>query len=197
MGISLRAKLACGFGVILLIFAVTGTFAMLAMRAQRATLSMLGRHELPTISLLQEVSLGMQLYRKAEKDILLNLGDAKALNGYMGKLNELAALQGNNLRLLQNVLRGNPQAGPSAEALAQEAAQAFASYDAIVRPTSAERQPVKVPWTQPRPTPFILLTKTMCTPQKKIWRPLKRCLWRALCQASRSWRSRRAARKRC
>jgi len=138
MGISLRAKLACGFGVILLIFAVTGTFAMLAMRAQRATLSMLGRHELPTISLLQEVSLGMQLYRKAEKDILLNLGDAKALNGYMGKLNELAALQGNNLRLLQNVLRGNPQDGPSAEALAQEAAQAFASYDAIVRPTSAE-----------------------------------------------------------
>ena len=114
MGISLRAKLACGFGVVLLIFAVTGTVAMLAMRAQRATLSMLGRHELPTISLLQEASLGMQLYRKAEKDILLSLGDAKALNGYMGKLNELAGLQDNNLRQLQNILRGNPQAGANA-----------------------------------------------------------------------------------
>ena len=138
MGISLRAKLACGFGVVLLIFAVTGTVAMLAMRAQRATLSMLGRHELPTISLLQEASLGMQLYRKAEKDILLSLGDAKALNGYMGKLNELAGLQDNSLRQLQNILRGNPQAGANAEALAQEAVQGFANYDAIVRRTSTE-----------------------------------------------------------
>ena len=79
MGMSLRAKLASGFGVVLLIFAITGTVAMLALREQRETLGMIGRHELPTINLLHEASLGMQLYRKAEKDILLNLGDANAL----------------------------------------------------------------------------------------------------------------------
>ena len=90
MGMSLRAKLASGFGVVLLIFAITGTVAMLALREQRETLGMIGRHELPTINLLHEASLGMQLYRKAEKDVLLNLGDAKALKGYLGKLDELA-----------------------------------------------------------------------------------------------------------
>ena len=91
MGMSLKAKLASGFGVILLIFAVSGTLAMLALREQRETLGMIGKHELPAIDLLQQASMGMQLYRKAEKDILLNMGDAKALAGYLGKLNELSA----------------------------------------------------------------------------------------------------------
>ena len=138
MGMSLRAKLASGFGVVLLIFAITGTVAMLALREQRETLGMIGRHELPTINLLHEASLGMQLYRKAEKDILLNLGDAKALKGYMGKLESLAGELKENLRKLQDALRGNPQAGAKAEALAQESLRAFAAYDEVVRRTSAE-----------------------------------------------------------
>ena len=123
MGMSLRVKLASGFGVILLIFAISGSLAMLALRAQRETLGMLGRHELPTINLLHEASLDMQLYRKAEKDILLNMGDSKALKGYMGKLDEVSAGLGENLRKLEAALRGNPQAGAKAEALAQEATQ--------------------------------------------------------------------------
>ena len=126
MGMSLRVKLASGFGVILLIFAISGSLAMLALRAQRETLGMLGRHELPTINLLQEASLDMQLYRKAEKDILLNMGDSKALKGYLGKLDEIASELGETLRKLEAALRGNPQAGAKAEAQAQEAAQAFA-----------------------------------------------------------------------
>lgn len=138
MGMSLRVKLASGFGVILLIFAISGSLAMLALRAQRETLGMLGRHELPTINLLQEASLDMQLYRKAEKDILLNMGDSKALKGYLGKLDEIASELGETLRKLEAALRGNPQAGAKAEALAQEAAQAFAVYDAVVRRTSSD-----------------------------------------------------------
>ena len=138
MGMSLRAKLASGFGVVLLIFAITGTVAMLALREQRETLGMIGRHELPTINLLHEASLGMQLYRKAEKDILLNLGDAKALKGYLGKLGEIAGELKENLRKLQDALRGNPQAGAKAEALAQESLRAFAAYDEVVRRISAE-----------------------------------------------------------
>lgn len=138
MGMSLRVKLASGFGVILLIFAITGTVAMLAMRAQRETLSMIGRHELPTINLLHEASLGMQLYRKAEKDILLNLGDAKALKGYMGKLGDIADELKETLRKLQDSLRGNPQAGDKAQGLAQESLRAFAAYDDVVRRISAE-----------------------------------------------------------
>ena len=35
MGMSLRVKLASGFGVILLIFAISGSLAMLALRAAR------------------------------------------------------------------------------------------------------------------------------------------------------------------
>ena len=138
MGMSLRAKLASGFGVVLLIFAITGTVAMLALREQRETLGMIGRHELPTINLLHEASLGMQLYRKAEKDILLNLGDVKALKGYLGKLEEIAGELKENLRKLQDALRGNPQAGAKAESLAQESLRAFAAYDEVVRRTSAE-----------------------------------------------------------
>ena len=116
MGMSLRVKLASGFGVILLIFAISGSLAMLALRAQRETLGMLGRHELPTINLLHEASLDMQLYRKAEKDILLNMGDSKALKGYLGKLDEIAAELSETLRKLEAALRGNPQAGAKAEA---------------------------------------------------------------------------------
>ncbi len=138
MGMSLRVKLASGFGVVLLIFAITGTVAMLALREQRETLGMIGRHELPTINLLHEASLGMQLYRKAEKDILLNLGDAKALKGYLGKLEDIAGELKENLRKLQEALRGNPQAGAKAESLAQESLRAFAAYDELVRRTSAE-----------------------------------------------------------
>ena len=138
MGMSLRVKLASGFGVILLIFAISGSLAMLALRAQRETLGMLGRHELPTINLLHEASLDMQLYRKAEKDILLNMGDSKALKGYLDKLDEIASELGETLRKLEAALRGNPQAGAKAEAQAQEAAQAFAAYDAVVRRTSSE-----------------------------------------------------------
>ena len=138
MGMSLRAKLASGFGVILLIFAITGTVAMLALREQRETLGMIGRHELPTINVLHEASLGMQLYRKAEKDVLLNLGDAKALKGYLGKLDVLAAELTENLRKLQDGLQSNPQAGAKAAALAQESLRAFAAYDTVVRRTSAE-----------------------------------------------------------
>ena len=138
MGMSLRAKLASGFGVILLIFAISGTVAMLALRAQRETLGMIGRHELPTINLLHEASLGMQLYRKAEKDILLNLGDPKALKGYLGKIDAIASELTDNLNKLRDALRGNPQAGAKAEALAQQAAQAFGVYDAVVRKTSSE-----------------------------------------------------------
>lgn len=67
MGMSLRVKLASGFGVILLIFAISGSLAMLALRAQRETLGMLGRHELPTINLLHEASLDMQLYARLKK----------------------------------------------------------------------------------------------------------------------------------
>ena len=99
---------------------------------------MLGRHELPTINLLHEASLDMQLYRKAEKDILLNMGDSKALKGYLGKLDEIASELGETLRKLEAALRGNPQAGAKAEALAQEAAQAFAAYDAVVRRASSD-----------------------------------------------------------
>ena len=138
MGMSLRAKLASGFGVILLIFAISGTVAMLALRAQRETLGMIGRHELPTINVLHEASLGMQLYREAEKDVLLNLGDAKALKGYLGKLDVLAAELTENLRKLQDGLQSNPQAGAKAAALAQESLRAFAAYDTVVRRTSAE-----------------------------------------------------------
>ena len=135
---SLNAKLASGFGVILLIFAVSGTLAMLALREQRETLGMIGRHELPAIDLLQQASMGMQLYRKAEKDILLNMGDAKALAGYLGKLNELSTQLNDTLRKVQDSLHGNPQAGAKSEDLAKEAGQAFAAYDAVVRRTSSE-----------------------------------------------------------
>ena len=69
---------------------------------------------------------------------MLNLGDVKALKGYMSKLEALSGELKENLRKLQDALRANPQAGNKAEALAQESLRAFAAYDEVVRRTSGE-----------------------------------------------------------
>jgi len=136
MGLSLRTKLAGGFGVILLIFVVAGLAAVRNMREQRDTLDAVRLRDMPAIRLLSDASLDMQLYRKAEKDILLNMGDRAALKGYLEKLERIAQTMRGNFRDLQALLQDNPQAGTQARTMAVEAANAFAAYDDVVRPLS-------------------------------------------------------------
>ena len=140
MGLSLRAKLTGGFGVILLIFVVAGLAAVRSMREQRDTLEAVRLRDMPAIRLLSDASLDMQLYRKAEKDILLNMGNRPALQGYLEKLEKIAQTMRGNFRDLQALLQANPQTNPQtgsqAQALAAEAGTAFAAYDDVVRPLS-------------------------------------------------------------
>ena len=59
MGLSLRTKLAGGFGVILLIFVVAGLAAVRNMREQRDTLDAVRLRDMPAIRLLSDASLDM------------------------------------------------------------------------------------------------------------------------------------------
>ena len=119
------------------------------------------------------------------------------VKGYLSKLDALAAELNENLRKLQDALRGNPQAGAKAEALAQEAQRAFAAYDVVVRRASAELAAGSSRSTPKRPMLFTPPTKITYTPQKKIWKLWKPSLWSEWLPASANWPSKRAAQNGC
>lgn len=131
----MRAKMATGFGCILLVFLIAGLLAVRSLHEQRATLDSLGANGLPVIEMVGDASLNMQLYRKAEKDILLNMGQQQALLGYWEKLQQISHALRKNFQDIVKAARNNPLL-PGGSGKYEEAAKAFAKYDDVVMATS-------------------------------------------------------------
>jgi len=138
MTLTIKAKLTGAFGALLLVFTVSGVFSILNLRGQHSTVSMLKEHDLPLVDLLQKTALQVQLYRKAEKDILLNIGARKAQAEYLDKLKDLSQSTRNGLAALDKGVHADDDLSEDVRKLSADAAQSFAAYDDVVLKTSAD-----------------------------------------------------------
>jgi methyl-accepting chemotaxis protein len=138
MTLTIKAKLAGSFGALLLIFAASGLLSVLNLRGQHGTVSMLIEHDLPLASLLHKTALQVQLYRKAEKDVLLNIGSRAAQAEYLDKLKALSQSARKSLAEVDKGVREDEDLNEDVRKIAAEAGQAFAAYDDVVLKTSAE-----------------------------------------------------------
>jgi len=69
MTLDLKKKIAGGFGIVLLIFAISGLGSILNLREQQVVLHEIVTKDLPMVEVLNQSADLLQLYRKAEKDI--------------------------------------------------------------------------------------------------------------------------------
>jgi len=130
--LTIRKKLVIGFGAVVLIFALAGGYSSLTLNGQREAVAEILTNDLPMIEALQKTIVLVQLYRKAEKDVLLNIGDKKAQAGYMAKLNELSAQTKTSLELLDKVTQTNEDLPPDVRKLPSQAKESFLAYDKVV-----------------------------------------------------------------
>jgi methyl-accepting chemotaxis protein len=133
MILNLRQKILGGFGIVLAVFAVCGMLAIRNLREQRAVVHEIVTNDLPMVDVLNETTVLLQVYRKAEKDVLLNIGKADAQAGYRKKLKELGEKARADLAVLDRATAANEDLAKEARALPKDALNAFAAYDDAVQ----------------------------------------------------------------
>jgi methyl-accepting chemotaxis protein len=126
---TLKTKLALGFGVVVLVFALAGTVSTLKLREQRISLHEITENDLPMFEELQKCVVLVQLYRKAEKDVLLTVGEAKAQAGYLAKLTEISTQTTESLAKLDKATQANEDLSAEIRKIPGTVRESFRDYD--------------------------------------------------------------------
>ena len=137
MILDLKKKIAGGFGIVLLIFAVSGLGSILNLREQQAVLHEVVAKDMPMVEVLNQSADLLQLYRKAEKDMLLTIGDPARQQGYYAKLRKLSSDTRKSLADLNMAVAADGDLPEAARKLPDTALEAFAAYDAFVLTVAA------------------------------------------------------------
>ncbi len=132
MALDLKKKIGGGFGLLLLVFALFGGLCIMNLREQRAVVSEVVNNDMPMVDVLNESAMLLQLYRKAEKDVLLTIGEPKKQQDYFAKLQSLSASTRKNLAELDQATARNEDLKPEVRKLPAEAVAGFDKYDKVV-----------------------------------------------------------------
>jgi len=132
MTLDLKKKIAGGFGIVLLIFAISGLGSILNLREQQVVLHEIVTKDLPMVEVLNQSADLLQLYRKAEKDMLLTIGDPAKQQGYYAKLRKLSSDTRKSMADLNMAVTADGDLPDAARKLPDTALEAFAAYDAFV-----------------------------------------------------------------
>jgi len=132
MVLDLKKKIAGGFGVLLLLFAVSGGGAIVNLREQQAVVHEIVANDMPMVEVLNQGADLLQFYRKAEKDVLLNIGEPRKQQEYFAKLQNLSTEAHKRLAELAKATAANEDLTTEARKLPAVAQEAFAQYDKVV-----------------------------------------------------------------
>ncbi len=134
MELDLKKKIAGGFGVVIAIFGLAGLLSILNLREQRSVVNEVVTHDMPMIDTLNRCTVLLQLYRKAEKDVLLNIGQPDRQREYLRKLKDLGVETRERLEKLDKDVSADGDLPDAARKLPRTAITGFADYDAVVLP---------------------------------------------------------------
>jgi methyl-accepting chemotaxis protein len=134
MILDLKKKIMGGFTIVLAIFAISGLLSVLNLREQQAVVHEVVTNDMPMLDVLNQSAELLQVYRKAEKDVLLNIGLAEQQQEYFKKLKKLSADTHKHLADLDKATATNEDLDQEVRKLPSEAAENFAHYDAMVLP---------------------------------------------------------------
>ncbi|HWR02893.1 MAG TPA: methyl-accepting chemotaxis protein [Humidesulfovibrio sp.] len=132
MVLDLKKKIAGGFGILIAIFALSGLGSILNLREQQEIVHEIVVNDLPMVEVLDKSSDLLQLYRKAEKDVLLNIGEPQKQQGYLEKLKSLSAETRKTLAELDKATAANEDLSAETRKLPATALEAFGQYDKAV-----------------------------------------------------------------
>ena len=138
MVLDLKKKIAGGFAVVLLIFAVSGLGSILNMRQQQQVVHEVVQKDMPMSAVLNQSSDLLQLYRKAEKDVLLNIGNPAKQQDYYTKLRTLSSETRKALADLNTAASADGDLPEAARKLPDTALESFAAYDSTVMAMAAQ-----------------------------------------------------------
>ncbi len=93
--------------------------------------------DMPLVEVLNQSADFLQLYRKAEKDMLLTIGDPARQQGYYTKLRKLSSETRKSLADLNVAVAADGDLPDAARKLPETALEAFAAYDAFVLTVAA------------------------------------------------------------
>jgi len=132
MVLDLRKKIVGGFAIVLAVFAASGLLAIMNLREQQAVVHEVVTNDMPMVDVLNESAELLQVYRKAEKDVLLNIGAPEKQQAYVKKLQALSAKTHKHLAELNKATAANEDLAPEIRKLPAVAQENFASYDKVV-----------------------------------------------------------------
>jgi len=134
MVLNLKTKILGSFSLLIAVFALSGLLSMLNLREQRATVHEVVTNDMPMVEVLNQTIVLLQIYRKAEKDVLLNIGKHAAQQEYLKALKTRSVETRKNFADLEKATAANEDLEPGIRALSAQAAKAFDQYDALVLP---------------------------------------------------------------
>ncbi|GAB6126665.1 hypothetical protein JCM14124_23710 [Humidesulfovibrio idahonensis] len=132
MVLDLRKKIVGGFAIVLAVFAASGLYAIMNLREQQTVVHEVVTNDMPMVDVLNESAELLQVYRKAEKDVLLNIGAPEKQQEYVKKLQALSADTHKHLAELDKATAANEDLAPEIRKLPAVAQENFASYDKVV-----------------------------------------------------------------
>ncbi|OIN98659.1 MAG: hypothetical protein AUJ49_12890 [Desulfovibrionaceae bacterium CG1_02_65_16] len=130
----LKAKIAGSFGIVIAIFSIAGLLAIMNLREQQAVVHEVVTNDMPMLDVLNESAELLQVYRKAEKDVLLNIGLPDKQQGYLKTIKELSAQTHARLAELDKATAANEDLPPEIRKLPGAAIEGFDAYDKVVLP---------------------------------------------------------------
>jgi methyl-accepting chemotaxis protein len=130
--LDLKKKIGGGFAIVIVIFAVAGLLSIKNLREQQSSVHEVITNDMPMINVLNESAELLQVYRKAEKDVLLNIGLPEKQQEYFKTLNKLSADTHKHLDDLDKATAANEDLDPEIRKLPAAAAENFDHYDKVV-----------------------------------------------------------------
>ena len=132
MVLDLKKKIAGSFALVITIFSIAGLLSIMNLREQQAVVHEVVVNDMPMVDVLNESAELLQVYRKAEKDVLLNIGVPEKQQEYVKKLQALSAKTHKHLAELNKATAANEDLAPEIRKLPAVAQENFASYDKVV-----------------------------------------------------------------
>jgi len=134
MALDLKKKIAGSFALVITIFSIAGLLSILNLREQQAVVHEVVTNDMPMIDILNRSAELLQVYRKAEKDVLLNIGLPEKQQGYLKTLQTLSAETYTRLAELDKATAANEDLPPEIRKLPSTAIEGFTAYDKVVLP---------------------------------------------------------------